>query len=104
MPETERRSDRHRRQQMRGVETTDGELVANVGPGGLSHELDIETFGLGETHVDGDNERGGVDKRHEADPQFLRPAHFSSSAAVTIARAISPIFFFSRMAALRRAA
>ena len=57
---------------------------------------DIEPFGGGKSLVDGDNHGGGIDQRNEADVE--RRAHFNSSDAVRIDWAISPIFFFSRIA------
>ena len=49
--------------------------------------------------VDGDDQGGGVDQRNEAYAQ--RCGHFSNSEAVRIDCAISPIFFFSRIAVER---
>ena len=95
----EARGDRDRRQQMRGVEQADIELVADVRPRHFPHQRDVEPFGGGKTLVDGDDQRGGVDQRNEADMQ--RCGHFSNSDAVRIDCAISPIFFFSRIAVER---
>ena len=49
--------DRHRREQMRGVEQADIELVAHIRPRHFAHQLDIETFGRGKAVVDGDDQR-----------------------------------------------
>src|SRR5207302_5814446 len=59
----------------------------------------VEPLGRGKALVDSDNQRGSVDQRNEADMQ--RFGHFSSSDAVRIDCAISPIFFFSRIAVER---
>ena len=95
----EARRNRYRRQQMRGVEQADIELVADIGPRHFPHQLDVEPFGRRKALVDGDDQRGGVDQRNEADMQRCR--HFNSSEAVRIDCAISPIFFFSRIAVER---
>ena len=97
--EPEARGDRDRRQQMRGVEQADIELVADVRPRHFAHQGDVEPFGRGKTLIDGDDQRRGVDQRNEADVK--RCAHFSNSDAVRIDCAISPIFFFSRIAVER---
>ena len=82
---------------MRGVEQADVELVADIRPRHFPHQRDVEPFGRGKPLVDGDDQRGGIDQRNETDVKRLT-GHFSSSAAVTIDCAISPIFFFSRIA------
>ena len=84
---------------MRGVEQADIELVADVRPRHFAHQRDVEPFGGGKALVDGDDQRGGIDQRNEADMQRCR--HFSISDAVRIDCAISPIFFFSRIAVER---
>ena len=84
---------------MRGVEQADVQLVAHVGPGHFAHQLDLEPFGRGKALVDGDDQGGGIDQRDEPDAE--RCGHFSISDAVMIDCAISPIFFFSRMAVER---
>ena len=97
--EAEAGGDRHRRQQMGGVEHADIELVADIGPRHLPHQRHIEPFGGRKALVDGDDQRGGIDQRDETDMQ--RCTHFNSSEAVRIDCAISPIFFFSRIAVER---
>ena len=84
---------------MRGVEQADIELVADVRPRHFPHEVDFESLLRGKSLVDGDDQGGGIDQRDETDLQ--RSAHFSSSDAVRIDCAISPIFFFSRIAVER---
>ena len=98
-PMPEARGDRDRRQQMRGVEQADIELVADVRPRHFPHQRDVEPLVRGKSLVDGDDQRGGIDQRNE--PDVKRRAHFSSSDAVRIDCAISPIFFFSRIAVER---
>ena len=97
--EPEAGGDRDRRQQMRGIEQADIELVADVRPRHFPHQRDVEPFGRGKPLVDGDDQRGGIDQRNEADVK--RCGHFSNSDAVRIDCAISPIFFFSRIAVER---
>ena len=101
--EAEARGDRDRRDQVRGVEQADVELVAHVRPGHLAHQLDVETFGRGEALVDRDDQRGRVAERDEADAQAL-VAHLNSSAAVMTDCATSAIFLFSFIAVLRSSA
>ncbi len=62
-------------------------------------KVDIEAFGRGEAVVDGDDQCGGIDQRNETDAKRAR--HFRISDAVRIDCAISPIFFFSRIAVER---
>ena len=69
--EPEARRDRDRRDQVRGIEQADIELVAHVRPGDLAHQLDVETLGGGEALVDRDDQRGRVGERNEADPQTV---------------------------------
>ena len=69
--EAQARGDRHRRQQMGGIEDADIELVAHVRPGDLAHQLDIEPFGCGEAAVDRHDQGGRVAERDEADAQPL---------------------------------
>ena len=84
---------------MRGVEQADIELVADIRPRHFPHQRDVEPFGCGKSLVDGDDQRGGIDQRNEA--YVKRCGHFSNSDAVRIDCAISPIFFFSRIAVER---
>ena len=67
--EPEARCDGDRRDQMRGVEQADIELVAHVRPRDFAHQLDVEAFGRGEALVDRDQQRGRVGERDEADAQ-----------------------------------
>ena len=99
VPEPETGSDRDRRQQMSCIQQADIELVANIRPRHFPDQGDIEPFGRGEPLVDRDDQRCGVDQRNEADVK--RCHHFRSSDAVRIDCAISPIFFFSRIAVER---
>src|SRR5262249_17636053 len=100
--EPETRRDGDRRQQVRGIEQADVELVAHVGPGHFANELDVEPFGGGKPLVDGDDQGRRVGERDESDPQprFARD-HFNSSAAVTTDWATSAIFLLSFIAVLR---
>ena len=84
---------------MRGVEQADIELVADVRPRHFPHQRDVEAFGGGKPLVDGHDQGGGVYQRNEPDAKRCR--HFSNSDAVRIDCAISPIFFFSRIAVER---
>src|SRR3979490_19185 len=97
--EPEARRDRDRGQQVRGVEQADIKLVADVRPRHFPYQGDIETFGRGKSFVDGHDQRRGITKRNEAYAKRYR--HFSNSDAVRIDCAISPIFFFSRIAVER---
>ena len=81
---------------MRGVEQADIELVAHVRPRHFPHQRDVEAFRRRKSLVDGDDQGRGIDQWDEADVK--RSGHFSSSDAVRIDWAISPIFFFSRIA------
>ena len=84
---------------MRGIEQADIELVAHIRPRHFPHQGDVEPLLGGKSLVDGDDQRGGIDERDKADVK--RCTHFSSSDAVRIDCAISPIFFFSRIAVER---
>ena len=84
---------------MRGVEQADIELVADVGPRHFPDQRDIEPFGRAKPLVDGDDQGRGIDQWNESYAQRL--GHFSNSEAVRIDCAISPIFFFSRIAVER---
>ena len=70
-PEPEARGDRDRRDQMRGVEQADVELVAHVRPRHFAHQFDVEPFRGGEALVDRDDQRGRVAERNEADAQLV---------------------------------
>ena len=94
--EAEARRDRDRRQQMGGVEQPDVELVADIRPRHFPHQCDVEPFRCGKALVDGHDKGRGIDQRDEA--YAKRCGHFSNSDAVRIDCAISPIFFFSRIA------
>ena len=98
--QAERRCDGDRRQQMGCIEQADIELVADVRPRHLAHQCHVEAFGSREAFFDGDNQRGGVNQRDETDRERCI-CHFNNSAAVTMDWAISPIFFFSRIAVER---
>jgi hypothetical protein len=50
--EPQARCDRHRRNQMGGVEHADVELVAHIRPRHFADEIDIEPFRGGESLVD----------------------------------------------------
>ncbi|MGY4418853.1 hypothetical protein ACVWY2_001278 [Bradyrhizobium sp. JR6.1] len=99
VPEPEARGDCHRRQQMSGVEQADIELVADVRPRHFPYQRNIEAFSRRESLVDRDDQGGSVHQRNESDVQGC--GHFRSSDAVRIDCAISPIFFFSRIAVER---
>src|SRR5664279_3421649 len=81
---------------MRGVEQADIEFVADVRPRHLSRQRNVEPFRGGKSLVDGDDQGSSIDQRNEA--YAKRCGHFSNSEAVRIDWAISPIFFFSRIA------
>ena len=99
MADAEAGGDCNRRQQMRRIEQADIQLVAHIRPRDLAHQRDVQTFRGGVALVDRDDERRGIDQRNEANAN--RPDHFSISEAVRIDCAISPIFFFSRIAVER---
>ena len=69
MADAEAGRDRDRRDEMRGVEQADVELVAHVRPRHFAHQLDVEPFLGGEALVDGDQQRGRVGERNKADAQ-----------------------------------
>ncbi len=75
------------------------ELVADIGPGGVSHEFNLDAPRGGEMlgfrHV----EQRRVGQRHISDAQTFR--HRNSSAAVMMERATSAIFLFSFIATWR---
>jgi hypothetical protein len=99
MAEPQARGNGNGCQQMRCVEQTDIELVAHIRPGHFPHQSDLQPFGRGKTLVYRNDDRGGIDQRDEAD--MKRRGHLRSSEAVKIDWAISPIFFFSRIAVER---
>src|SRR5258708_27341435 len=99
MSEPEAGGDRDRSQKMGSVEQADVELVADVRPRHFPYQGDVEPLRRGKSLVDGDDQRRGVDQRNES--YAKRMGHFSNSDAVRIDWAISPIFFFSRMAVER---
>ena len=70
MADAEAGGDRDRRQQMRGVEQADIELVAHIRPRHFAHQIDVEIFGGGEAEIDRDDQGGGVDQRDIADAEF----------------------------------
>src|SRR4051794_14252515 len=91
-----------RRDQMRGVEQPDIELVAHVRPRDFGHQLDIQTFLRGKALVDRDQQRGRSGKRNESDAQPL--GHLNISAVVMTDCATSAILRFSFIAVLRSSA
>src|SRR5712691_6761707 len=100
--EPEARRDGDRRQQMRGVEQADVELVPDIRPRYVAHEVDMEALRRRKALVGRDDRRRRVDQRNEADAQpGVRAAHLSRSAAVTTDWAMSTIFLFSFMAVRR---
>ncbi len=99
MRQPEARGDRNRRQQVSGIEQPDIELVADVRPRDFSDQGDVEPFVSRKSLVGGDDQRRGIDQRDESDAE--RCGHFRISDAVRIDCAISPIFFFSRIAVER---
>jgi len=84
---------------MRGIQQADIQLVADIRPRHFPHQVDVEPLGGGKALVDSNDQRRGVDQRNEAD--MKRCHHFKSSDAVRIDCAISPIFFFARIAVER---
>src|SRR6185369_10041159 len=94
--QSEARGDGDGRDQVGGVEQADIELVADVGPGDLAHQLDVQVLRRGKALVYRDDQRRRVAKRNEADAQAIL-AHFNSSAAVTTDWATSAIFLLSFM-------
>ena len=74
MAEAEPGGERHRRQHVGGVEMTEDDAIADVGPGGLADEIELQPLGLGETEIAGDHQGGAVDQRNEADAQALERA------------------------------
>jgi hypothetical protein len=99
MADAEAGRDRDRRQQMCRVEQADIELVADVRPRHFAHQRDVEALGRSKSLVDGHNQRGRIGEWNKADVK--RCTHFKSSDAVRIDCAMSPIFFFSRIAVER---
>ncbi len=84
---------------MRGVEIAEIELVPDIGPRHLPHEIEMQALVLCEAEFGRRDQERGVDERDEADADGHR--HRNSSAAVTTERAISAIFFFSFIAVRR---
>src|SRR5258708_7497889 len=95
--------DRNRRQQMRGIEQTEIELVANIRPRHLAHQFNFDPLLLRKAHIHCDQQRSRVDQRDITDAK-LDFAHLNISAAVSTDCAISTIFLFSFMAVLRNSA
>ena len=98
VPEAERGGDGGGGQHVGGIENAERQLVADIGPGGLAHEVEGEALSVSEALPRRDMEQGGIEERDIADAQA---PHLSSSAAVTMARAMSAILRFSFIAALR---
>ena len=109
MPRLKRRGDRHldvTEPELEAIATGASRCAASNRPilslsRTFDHDtsrtsLDLEALGRGKSLLDGNDQSGGVDQRDEADLERAR--HFRSSDAVTIDWAISPIFFFSRIA------
>ena len=105
--EAEARSDCDRRQQMRGVEQSEIQLVAYIRPRDFTNQRNVQPLFTRKPLADGHQQGGCIDKRNKPDPQRRQRAalrvvrHFSISDAVMIDCAISAIFFFSRIAVER---
>src|SRR6266436_8845122 len=97
--ESEAGRNRYGCQEVRGVEQADIELVADIRPRHFPHQRDLKPFRRGKSLVDGHDQRRGITQRNET--YAKRYSHFSISDAVRIDCAISPIFFFSRIAVER---
>jgi hypothetical protein len=100
MADAEARGDGERRQQMRGVEQSDIELIADVRPRHFAHQFDRQPFFRGKALVHRDDQSRRVDQWNETNAQAIFD-HFKSSAAVTTDCATSAIFLFSFIAVLR---
>jgi len=100
--------ERHRPEHMREIEVADGDAVADVGPGRLAVQRQIDAFACGEAKLAGRDQHGAVEKRHEAGGDLMRSSHAHSSsagpsspAAVTRLWAMSLILRFWFIAVLR---
>ncbi len=99
LSDPERHRDGGRRQHVCRIEMAGHELVADIGPRGISHEFNLDAPRGGEMlgfrHV----EQRRVGQRHISDAQPFR--HRNRSAAVMMERATSAIFLFSFIATWR---
>ena len=66
--DAETRREAHGREQLRSVEGTDGELVADVGPGGLARERHVDALVAEEAALARDHEGRAIRQRDEAQP------------------------------------
>ncbi|MGC2224189.1 MAG: hypothetical protein WA624_18505 [Methylocella sp.] len=96
-PERDRNGGR--RQHVRRIEMAGHELVADIGPGGVSHEFNLDAPRRGEVLGFRHMEQCRVGQRHISDPQAF--CHRNNSAAVMMERATSAIFLFSFIATWR---
>jgi len=78
VPEPEARSDRDRRQEVRGVEQAGIQLVADIRPRRFPHQRDIEPLRSGKPLVDRDDQRHGDHERTRR--QSVRPHGHGTSA------------------------
>ena len=96
---------------MRHLEVAHRHAVADVGPGGLANQRQVEPLGVGKALLLGRDEHGAVEQRHEAGDNLglYAHAHFSSGGArsplaVMRLSAISEILRFWFIAVLRKSA
>ncbi len=82
---------------MSRVEVADNNPVADVGPGSLANEPEIETFLRGETALDRHYQTRAIEQRNKSDNHL----HRNNPAAVITACAISTTRLLSLIAALR---
>src|SRR5882757_9150428 len=82
------------------VEVADDDPIADVGPGSLANEPEIEAFLRGEAAFDRHDQAGAIEQRDKSDNHF----HRNSPAAVMTAWAISTTRLLSLIAALRNRA
>ena len=96
---------------MRDIEMADGDAVADVGPGRLAVQRQVDALARGKAQLAGRDQHGAVEQRHEAGGDLVLGAHAHSSsagpsrpAAVTRLWAMSPILRFWFIAVLRSSA
>jgi hypothetical protein len=70
--DAERRGDGGGAEHMGRVEQADVQLVAQIRPGHLAHEFEVQPLGLREALVLRQHDQRAIDQRHEADPQMQR--------------------------------
>jgi len=101
---------------MRGIEVTDYEPIANIRPGGFTHQRDVHSFGRRKAFLHRDNQTSAIEQGNKTDDERFgchslqdesrivatrRVGYLKSWAAVTTLCATSAKRRFSFIAARR---